>query len=227
MNAKTSDEKLAEELAQMNAVGNTNTGAEPQKQNVSFAEALRESGQTVEEIKASGDGKKTRAKKEKNDGEAPKVLTPRVKIAPGSTPSQVLAQHITDAEQLHAAAQLEVGDAATAENWAGVAGRIDALAKKIGEKAVNMLRNRKNPSAWQVYTKVGMEMLLENGTMTSAELTRHYNSTKYTIGTARAQCNQIMTLLPALRVANVTSKGTLEVNENSTIVRDYRAAIAK
>lgn len=226
MTKKTSDEKLAEELlaAGIDPDADTSTVLGGPKTQVTFAEALAESGQTVAEL--TGEQKKVskRAAK-KNDGEAPTVTTPRVRIAPGSTPSQVLAQHINDEAALHAASVLEVGDKPSADNFASVAGVIDKLAKKVGEKAVNVIRNRMTPQGFQVYTKIGMEQLLKTGTMSSLDLTKHLNETKYTIGTARAQSNQIMTLFPALKIATVSSKGQLTVNENSTIVRDYRAAI--
>lgn len=191
--------------------------------NVSFSEALAESGETVEEL-TGGKQKKTRAAKVKNDGEAPEIKTPRVRIAPGSKPSQVLAQHIGEGESLHAAMILEVGDKAGEENTKAISAKIDNLAKKIGEKAVNVLRNRNNPANLQVYTRIGIEKLVAAGTMTSKDLTDHYHTgaggKSYTIGTARAQGNQLMTLLPALKIANATAKGTLEVNPNSAILAE-------
>lgn len=221
-----SDEVLAQELkeAGINPDADTSTVTGGQKTNVTLQEALAESGQTLEELTAptTSKGRKTRAAKATNDGEAPGTPTPRPRIIPGSTPSQVLAQHINDGEKLNAICVLEVGDQPSDANTTQVAGIMDNLAKKIGEKAVNLLRSRDNLANLQVYTRIGIEKLMKDGTMTSKALTDHYHSgaggKNYSIGTARAQCNQLMTLLPAMKIATETSKGNLEVNQNSAIL---------
>lgn len=224
MNAATksrSDEVLANELA-----GATGTGEELPKR-TTLAEEMARTGETIEDLTG---GKKTtkRASKVKNDGEAPTTTTPRPRIIPGSTPSQVLAQHINDTEKLNAACVLEVGDEPSDANTVAVGGMMDKLAKKIGEKAVNMLRNRENIGNLQVYTRIGIERLVKAGTMTSKDLTDHYHSgaggKTYSIGTARAQCNQLMTLLPAFKIATETSKGTLEINPKSAILASLNLA---
>lgn len=233
MNAKTksrSDEVLEDELrgAGIDPDADTSTVTGGQKTNVTLAEALAESGETIEELTGGKPAKKTRATKVKNDGEAPEVKTPRPRIIPGSTPSQVLAQHIGDAEKLNAACVLEVGDEPSDANTAQVGGMMDKLAKKIGEKFVNLLRGRDDVQNLQVYTRIGIEKLVKDGTMTSKGLTDHYHSgaggKNYSIGTARAQCNQLMTLLPASKIAIETSKGTLEINPNSAILASLKLA---
>lgn len=229
MNAKTtqsrSDEVLAQQLEEVgiNPDADTSTVTGGPKTSVTLAEALAESGQTLEELTATTPkGGKKRAAKVTNDGEAPTTATPRPRIIPGSTPSQVLAQHINDTEKLNAACVLEIGDDASDDNTKINAGIMDRLAKKIGEKAVNLLRNRDNIANLQVYTRIGIEKLVKGGTMTSKDLTDHYHSgaagKPYSIGTARAQCNQLMTLLPAMKIATETTKGTLEVNPKSAIL---------
>lgn len=230
MNAKTqtrsSDEVLADDLrgAGIDPDADTSTVTGGPKTNVTLAEALAETGETLEELTGGKTTKATkRASKVKNDGDAPTTpATPRPRIIPGSTPSQVLAQHINDTEKLNAACVLEIGDEPSDANTAQLGGIMDKLAKKIGEKAVNLLRGRDNMASLQVYTRIGIEKLVANGTMTSKDLVDHYHSgaagKSYSIGTARAQGNQLMTLLPAMKIANETSKGTLEVNPKSAIL---------
>ena len=157
---------------------------------------------------------------------------PRVKIAPGSTPSQVLQAHMTDEKQLYGACVLDKadGDNPTKHTFNALAKRIDGLAKKVGEKAVNMIRNRSNPGGVQVYTRIALDHLIEQGKMTSASLRGVYAGRSayggpYKTGTQSAQANQIMQLFPALGIAERSEdKSTLTLNKGSAIVADYRKA---
>lgn len=219
-NASKSDEVLAQQLEQV-------TGTPPKK-NVTFAEAQAEAAalDALEGQKPTTEAKraaKTVTKKVDADGNEI-IKTPRPKIAPGSAPSAVLAAHITDEALLHTACVLSKGDTADAAQAKTVMGVIDKLAKKVAEKAVNLIRHRSNPSSIQVYTRIGMDMLLRDGVITSKGLVDKLQATKYTIGTARSQANQIMLLFPALQVATATEKGTIALNKDSVIVRDYRNA---
>lgn len=188
------------------------------KQHVTHAEAVAEAGGHA----APAAAEKKAAKKKDPDA----ATTPRVKIAPGSTPSMVLAQHLGgDGAALYEQSRLVLGDkpnAHTAENTGGI---INKLAKKVAEKAVNLLRHRASPDNVQVYTRIGMDLLLKKGELTSKGLTDKFLE-KYTPGTARAQANQIMNLFPALKVADKVGS-TLTLNDDSVIVAEYKAGHKK
>lgn len=210
-----SDEILKQELA-----GTTG------KQNVTLAEAKAEAatGKVTPETGAAATTPKA-AKKPKLDGDGnPITTTPRPKIAAGSTPAQVLAAHITDPAMLGEHSRLLKSDKADdAGLIAATGGIINKLAKKVGEKAINLLRHRDNPTQVQVYTRMGLDQLAKEGTITSKGLVDMF-STKYKPGTARAQANQLMHLFPALQVATVNSDKSLVANKDSVILTAYNKA---
>lgn len=150
--------------------------------------------------------------------------TPRPRIAPGSKPSVVLQAHITDAEALQVATRLHKGEVEGDATIKGFAKAVDGLAKKIGEKAVNLVRQRHNPAGVQVYTRIALDTLIENGSITSKDLVEAYRANKYKDGTCRAQSNQIMGLFPALGIADRPDRGTLKLSKDSAIVADYKKA---
>jgi len=149
----------------------------------------------------------------------------RVRIEPGSTPSQVLAAHITDRDALYNAAVLSRGDEPNKRTFDAMAQRLDGLAKKVAEKGVNLLRYRSEPEKVQVYTSMGLNALIEQGEATSKSLTDLFGR-KYKPGTARAQSNQLMSLFPALGIAE-RSGSTLKLSKDSMIVRDFKRASTK
>lgn len=192
------------------------------KQNVTFAEAVAEAkANSADGTDGTTPAAKTKAKKEKAEGDAP--AAPRIKVAPGSTPAQVLAAHLGSKEAVNDACRLVVGDKATDAQAESVGGVINKLAKKVAEKAVNLLRHKSSPDNVQVYTRIAMEKLVKDGELTSKGLVEHYLGRKYKDGTARAQANQIMQLFPALKVADKTGS-TMTLNDDSVIVQAYRAA---
>jgi hypothetical protein len=168
--------------------------------------------------KAAPSAKRVPSPKAEKEPKEPKA--PRVKIPAGSKPSVVLAHHITDEEALIKAARLNPSDPSDKSALANIAGKIDKLAKKVGEKAVNLLRYRSQPDSVQVYTRMGLNRLIENGEVTSKDLVTMFNAT-YRPGTARAQSSQLMQLFPALDVATKTESGALRINKSSSIVRDF------
>lgn len=155
---------------------------------------------------------------------APKTRAPRVSRAAGAKPSQVLAATMSD-EALLKAAMLLTGDEESEDNVKALNDTIDSLAKKVGDKAVNLLRYASEPRKLQNYTRLGLELLVRDGEVTSKSLTDHLKAAKYTEGTARSQANQIMSLFPALKVAARSGK-TLTLNSESTLLGQFKAATA-
>ncbi len=144
--------------------------------------------------------------------------------AAGAKASQVLAS-VMDEESMLKAACLVSGDVEDPELVDQLKSDVDNLAKKVGDKAVNLLRFHSVPNKLQNYTRLGLEHLVKNGSTSSADLTKLLQGAGYTIGTARSQANQLMSLFPTLKVANRAGK-TLTLNEDSTIVESFKSATA-
>lgn len=168
-----------------------------------------------------------------NDDEAPIVATttaakskttraPRVSRAAGGKSSAVLAS-VMPAEALLKAACLVSGDVEDPALVDALKTNVDSLAKKVGDKAVNLLRNASDPRKLQNYTRLGLEFLIENGAASSKTLTDMLQAKGYTIGTARSQANQLMALLPALKVADRSGRN-LALNADSTLVTQFTDA---
>lgn len=101
---------------------------------------------------------------------------------------------------------------------------VNDMAKKVGEKAVNLLAHLQGNAVLSVYTVIALEMLLKNGTLTSKELFDRYMKRPYSEGTSRSQSGQLMQLLPALKIANRVGK-SLELNEDSVLAAALRSTI--
>lgn len=147
---------------------------------------------------------------------------PKTRIPPGSKPSAILRAHIADEPALFEAARLNKEDKPDGDTFKTTAGIIDNLAKKVGEKAVNLLRFRSQPDQVQVYTRMGLNQLVTQGEVTSKGFVDLF-SAKYKPGTARAQGSQLMQLFPALGVATKDGS-TLKLNRSSVIVQAFRKA---
>ena len=214
----TSDQVLAQQLAEQNS--NT-TNLAPAAM-IDAGKSGTEDAANEEKPK-SGRGRPAGSKNKEIDPNAPpKVTTPRVRVPAGSKPSVVLALHVPDVEERHRAMRLTRDDAIGEETSLVTAGIIDKLAKKVGEKAVNLLRHRGQPEKVQVYTQIGLDLLIAEGVLTSKALTERF-AVKYKDGTCRAQGNQLMQLLPALQIVKPGSvKGTLVPNKRSLILADYQ-----
>lgn len=155
---------------------------------------------------------------------AKKPRTPRVSRAAGAKPSDVLAQ-VLDTAQLAQAACLVSGEVASEELTDSLMTTINGLAKKVGDKAVNLLRHNENPAKLQKYTVIGLNTLIAGGDATSRTFTDALMAAGYTIGTARSQANQLMSLLPALKVAEKNGR-QLTLREDSVIREKFQAALA-
>lgn len=146
---------------------------------------------------------------------------PTPKGAP-KRPSELVSKGFT-AEQLQKAAMLVVGDTASSSTVDTLFDRIDKLAKKVGEKAANLVRNRCNPARIQGYTRDGLNLLIDKGEVTSKDLFAGFMG-KYKEGTARSQANQLMSLFPALGIAERIGRSGLKLNPDSLIVADFKSA---
>ena len=102
---------------------------------------------------------------------------------------------------------------------------IDALPKKVGEKATNLFDFLKTGEHLSVYTKIAFDLLLEKSTFTSEDLRAAMLAHGYTTGTSNSQAQQMMTLLPALKVG-VRVKNIMTKNPESMILAKYEATKA-
>lgn len=102
---------------------------------------------------------------------------------------------------------------------------IDALPKKVGEKATNLFDFLKTGEHLSIYTKIAFDLLLEKTTFTSEDLRAAMLAHGYTTGTSNSQAQQMMTLLPALKVG-VRVKNIMTKNPESMILAKYEATKA-
>ena len=102
---------------------------------------------------------------------------------------------------------------------------IDALPKKVGEKATNLFNYLKTGEHLSVYTKIAFDLLLEKTTFTSEDLRNKMLAEGYTTGTSNSQAQQMMQLLPTLKVG-VRVKNLMTRNRDSMILAKYEAAKA-
>lgn len=155
------------------------------------------------------------AKKRRSGGSAPRGKS-------GQTAGEVIASW--SADELLRAAFLTKTQLVTDEDVEALKVNVSTLAKKVGEKAINILRHRDNPAGLQTYTRTALNMLVERGTLTSKELTDTLMQS-YQEGTARSQCNQIMQLFPALKIAK-RDGSTLELNADSVLASTFSLSLS-
>jgi hypothetical protein len=101
--------------------------------------------------------------------------------------------------------------------------KIDGLAKKVGEKAVNLIAHINDSAKLSAYTEIAFKFMQSKSEgIVSADLIAHFQDQKangvksYSIGTARSQGHQMFQLLPALKIAELNGK-TMSVNSDSLI----------
>lgn len=102
--------------------------------------------------------------------------------------------------------------------------RIDGIAKKIGEKAVNLLSWLAGRAKLSNYTEQALRLLIEKGKITSKDLLEHYKARPYSEGTSRSQSQQLMKLLPEMKVGIMDGK-VMHLNPESLIVAKFREQI--
>lgn len=105
---------------------------------------------------------------------------------------------------------------------------IDDMAKKVGEKAVNLVAYAGADAKLSAYTAIALKFLVDKGSITTKDLIEHMQDQKangvkgYSIGTARSQSHQMFQLFPAFKVGTLDGK-TMTVNEESLIVAKFKS----
>lgn len=98
--------------------------------------------------------------------------------------------------------------------------------KKVAEKVIILFTMFKQKKTWNEVMYRTFKLLLTDGYIQSGDkgnLHAELLAKPYSVGTARAQAGQMMQMLPLLKIATETSKGRLEINEDSTIIARLRA----
>lgn len=205
----TSDHKLTSAVAEINLEEIEAAATVEATKSAAYAE---QPGEETEVTTAAASGKSA----------APRAARPS--RAAGASPFDVVKAAVNDDEALQRVAMLVTADEPSAELVDDLAKTINNLAKKVGDKASNLLRHKSQPAKLQKYTRLGMDLLIDKGSVTSADLTKHLQSSGYTIGTARSQANQLMSLLPALKIADKSGR-TIAIRPDSVIAQQYKAAL--
>lgn len=115
-------------------------------------------------------------------------------------------EKISDAALLFTLHEASLTEEEKEELIEGRKARMNALPKKVGEKAINLIQSLTGSgavSAISVYTRHALDLLKEDGQLTSATLRSRYLKRPYTAGTASAQTSQMMRLLPELGIATL------------------------
>lgn len=103
---------------------------------------------------------------------------------------------------------------------------IDACSqKKVQEKAVMLFDWMKHGGAMNEVMKRAFEVLLKDGEITTGDkgnLTLNLLAKPYSVGTARAQAGQILTLFPLLKITT-KEKGKMVANSDSLILEKAKA----
>lgn len=104
--------------------------------------------------------------------------------------------------------------------------KYEGLAKKVREKVNNIAHSLTTGAKLSNYTVMGLKMLFEAGSVTSKELLEAMRE-RYSEGTARAQSNQIMNVLPAMKIA-IKDGSTLKLNPalKEEIAEQLKKAVA-
>lgn len=130
---------------------------------------------------------------------------------------------------------LEAADAALSEEdraakVAAFVASIDALPKKVGEKAVQFFTDvQKYKGVDDIKNEVirrAVQLLITEGELTSGDkgnLQQNLLSKPYSLGTARSQSNQMFALLPALKMT-IREKGRMVPNPDSVLLMMLKGA---
>lgn len=145
------------------------------------------------------------------------------RIPNGTSIAGALRIYMEDDEKLFAVSRLNNDDEANETAFNVLGGRLKGLAKKVGEKALNLLRNQGSRDAVQVYTRIALDLLIQKGEFTSKDLMKAYATAGdgYSPGTQAAQSNQIMQLFPALLIAD-RDGSKLTLRDESVIVASFK-----
>lgn len=104
--------------------------------------------------------------------------------------------------------------------------KTEGLAKKVAEKVNNVGHHLTTGAKLSNYTVIGLKMLFEAGSVSSKDLLEKMRES-YSDGTARAQSNQIMNVLPAMKIA-IKEGSTLKLNPalKEEIAEQLKKAVA-
>lgn len=146
----------------------------------------------------------------------------------GKKKSEIIASHLGAESAGFFVLELddaELDAAALKDREKAILEAVDALPKKVGEKAANLFAYLKTGEHLSVYTKIALDLLVEKGTFTSEDLRNKMLAEGYTTGTSNSQAQQMMQLLPTLKVG-VRVKNIMTKNPESTILMKYEASKA-
>ena len=107
---------------------------------------------------------------------------------------------------------------------------IGDMAEYVGDKAVNLFKFIKVGGGLNEVTRRGFEVLLRDGQIVGGDngnMIVNLLSKPYSIGTSRAQCNQIMQLFTDLEIGKRVSRGVVVVNDESIILEVVKALLGK
>ena len=90
---------------------------------------------------------------------------------------------------------------------------LDGVPKKVKEKIINVFSHLNGSSRLSVYTAIAIEEIASRPETTITDIKNRYLDHPYSIGTASAQSSQMMSLLPALGIAERSGK-------NLTLIED-------
>lgn len=165
-------------------------------------------------------GPKARAPKAPKVARAPKIVfsskSEAILHKLGANPSDAFILETTDAAL--------TADELSAKMDSTLA-KIDTLAKKVQDKVVNVFAVVAGKARLSGYTKIVVDALIEKGSLSSKEASDALETRGYKNGTARAQSNQMFTVLPLLGIAIREGK-SLKVNPESTLVEVLTKAAA-
>lgn len=114
----------------------------------------------------------------------------------------------------------ELDEAGLKEHERKVLEVVDALPKKVGEKATNIFSFLKTGDGLSIFTRIALNILIEKGTFTSEDLRNKMLAEGYSQGTSNSQAQQMMQLLPALKIG-VRVKNLMTKNPDSVILAKY------
>ena len=160
--------------------------------------------------KGKDKGKSAKAAKSSKDA-APKEKAPRPTF---DTQSAALFHKVGDAELALTTADADRKQGLIRKE---IAASIDGAAKKVQEKAVNIIAVGVKGGNLSNYTRIALDRLLKKGKVSSAELVETFvTDSGYTEGTARSQAGQMMQLFPMVGIASRDGKN-LTLNKDSVL----------
>lgn len=107
---------------------------------------------------------------------------------------------------------------------------IDGMAKYVGDKAVNLFTFLKTGGGLNIVTARGFEVFLKDGQLVGGKdgnIVQNLLAKPYSLGTANSQANQLLQLFTLLEIGKRTARGTVVVNEDSTILERVKDILGK